>query len=245
MLWRKNKSIKDLLPPPVDASHREYSMILSAHDEKGRANAILIDLSLKAIAAARQTDLSFLSQRLPHPPFFPDTWPGEHYKLLAGFIQVLKPKLAIEIGTSTGLSALAMASFLSAGGRLVTYDVKNWRDYPNTALKEEDFSNLTQVVGDLSQPDFFREEGARLRQAEWIFIDATHDGHLEKKLLDLLGTLSFEKPPFLLFDDIRVWTMLKMWREISYPKLDLTSFGHWSGTGLVHLADPLAQKNGN
>lgn len=36
-------------------------------------------------------------------------------------------------------------------------------------------------------------------------------------------------------DDIRVWTMLKTWREISYPKLDLTSFGHWSGTGIIEF----------
>jgi predicted O-methyltransferase YrrM len=237
MLWRKKTSIKELLPPPVSASHREYSMILSAHDDTAQASRPLIDVSLKAIAAAHQMDLSSLSKRLPHPPYFPDIWPGEHYKLLAGCIQVLQPQLAIEIGTSTGLSALAMASCLPAKGQLITYDIKNWREYPNTVLKEEDFTHLTQVVGDLSQPDFFQKESARLRQAEWIFIDATHDGHLEKKLLDLLGTLSFEKPPFLLFDDIRVWSMLKMWREVPYPKLDLTSFGHWSGTGLVHLQD--------
>lgn len=36
-----------------------------------------------------------------------------------------------------------------------------------------------------------------------------------------------------LFDDIRVWNMLAIWRGIRRPKLDLTSFGHWSGTGLV------------
>ena len=37
----------------------------------------------------------------------------------------------------------------------------------------------------------------------------------------------------ILLDDIRLWKMLKIWREISMPKLDLTSFGHWSGTGIV------------
>ncbi len=36
-----------------------------------------------------------------------------------------------------------------------------------------------------------------------------------------------------MFDDIRVWNMLEIWRGIRRPKLDLTSFGHWSGTGLV------------
>jgi hypothetical protein len=36
-----------------------------------------------------------------------------------------------------------------------------------------------------------------------------------------------------MFDDIRLWNMLRTWRTINRPKLDLTSFGHWSGTGLV------------
>jgi hypothetical protein len=27
--------------------------------------------------------------------------------------------------------------------------------------------------------------------------------------------------------------MIGIWRGIRHPKLDLTSFGHWSGTGLV------------
>jgi hypothetical protein len=31
--------------------------------------------------------------------------------------------------------------------------------------------------------------------------------------------------------------MVDLWRRIPYPKLDATSFGHWSGTGLV-LVDP-------
>lgn len=236
MFWRKKSSIQDLLPPPVEASHRQYSMILSAHDDKAQANHALIDVSLKAIDAARHVDLSQLSKRLPHPPHFPDIWPGEHYKLLAGFIQVLKPKLTIEIGTATGLSALAMASFLPAEGRLITYDIIPWQNLPNTILRQEDLTNITPVMGDLSDPPFFAQESAQLRHAELIFIDASHDGLLEKKLLDLLATLPFDRPPFLLFDDIRLWSMLKMWREIPYPKLDLTSFGHWSGTGLVNLS---------
>ncbi len=236
-MWRKKTSLKELLPPPIRASHSEYSMILSMHDESAKPSPTLIDLSLEVIAKAHATDLSSLSKRLPHAPYFPDIWPGEHYKLLAAFMQALQPKLGVEIGTATGLSALAMIPFLPERGRLITYDIKQWNEYPNTVLKKEDFEEgiLTQKVGDLTDPRFFEKEKEILRQAEWIFIDATHDGVLEKKLLDLLSSLSFERAPFLLLDDIRVWSMLKMWREIPYPKLDLTSFGHWSGTGLVHL----------
>ena len=41
------------------------------------------------------------------------------------------------------------------------------------------------------------------------------------------------RPPIGVFDDIRQWTMLAIWRAVQRPKLDLTSFGHWSGTGLI------------
>src|ERR1019366_4398472 len=37
--------------------------------------------------------------------------------------------------------------------------------------------------------------------------------------------------PIVMFVDIRLWGMLSFWQEIERPKLDLTSFGHWSGTG--------------
>jgi len=37
----------------------------------------------------------------------------------------------------------------------------------------------------------------------------------------------------VVFDDIRQWNMLKIWRDITRPKIDLTSFGHWTGTGII------------
>lgn len=226
MIW-KQKTIKDLLPPPVKVSHGEYSMILSAHDEPAKPNQELLELSIRAVQAAAKIDLSFLQNSLA------EVWPGEHYKLLAGFMQVLNPAVVIEIGTSTGLSALAMLPFFS--GKLITFDIKEWKDYPNTVLKRSDFGRLEQIVGDLSDPIFFETQRSLIEQAAFIFIDATHDGGLEKKLLDLLAATQFRQLPIFLFDDIRVWTMLKMWREIPFPKLDLTSFGHWSGTGIVML----------
>ena len=36
-----------------------------------------------------------------------------------------------------------------------------------------------------------------------------------------------------MFDDIKVWNMTKMWNDIFKPKIDLTSFGLWSGKGLI------------
>jgi predicted O-methyltransferase YrrM len=233
MFWKK-QTIKDLLPFPEKAFHAEYSMIFSAHDES-RPSAKLLEISLNAIQAAGKIRLDSLCKRLKTPPYYPNLWPGEHYRLLAGFVQTLSPKLVIEIGTATGLSALSMKPFLPSDGAIVTFDLIGWEKYEGAYLKKEDFSDktLVQFTDDLSQPYGLEKHRELLEKSELIFIDATHDGDFEESLLKNFRALHFKKAPLILLDDIRVWSMLRMWRNVELPKLDLTSFGHWSGTGVI------------
>lgn len=236
-MFFKKPSVKEILPPPVNAFHKEYSMILSQHDDPFQASPELILLSLEAIRATLSITLKTIFENRPHAPSYVESWPGEHYRLLAGFVQVLKPKLILEIGTSTGLSILAMKSQLPQGAKAYTFDIVPWNSYPKTVLKEGDFldGSLTHFVGDLSKNETFQKHKGAFVDASLIFIDATHDGILEMKLLENLKSIPFHQDVFIIFDDIRVWSMLKMWRQVSYPKLDLTSFGHWSGTGMIHF----------
>ena len=212
-------------------------MILSMHDEPSRPSPSLLQLSLDAIQQAIRIDLNEFSPRFMHSPIYSEIWPGEHYKLLAGLTQALKPNIVIEIGTATGLSALCIKKYLPPGGKIVTFDLVPWNKYPNSHLKHEDFANgsLVQFVANLRDPKIIEEHYELLRHANLIFIDAAHDGVLEKQLLNHFQKIEFTNKVYLLFDDIRVWSMLKMWREIRLPKIDLTSFGHWSGTGLVEI----------
>ena len=236
-MWKKKK-IKDLLPPPVKVNHGEYSMILSAHDDNSTPTNTLIDLSLNVIKDANAIDLSCISERIKEGPKYPNIWPGDHYKLLSAFVKVLKPTLIVEIGTATGLSALALKKHLPVSSLLATFDIFDWKDHKNTHLVEEDFydKRLVQYVDDLSNLRNVNKHKNLLEKADIIFIDATHDGILEKQLITNFETLNFVKNPLIIMDDIRVWTMLKMWRELSFPKLDLTSFGHWSGTGIFKFS---------
>jgi len=64
-------------------------------------------------------------------------------------------------------------------------------------------------------------------------VDGPKDGFFERQFLKHLSEIDTAAHKLLVFDDIRTWNMLAIWREISFPKLDLTSFGHWTGTGLV------------
>lgn len=228
-------NIRQLLPPPVQARHSEYSMVLSLDDDPNEPSARLLDVSLAAIAAARRISLTELSMRLAKAPYYPDIWPGEHYRLLAGFVQSLQPRVIIEVGTATGLSALAMRRFLPNGGKLYTYDLIPWNQYPDAVLTEADFADgaLVQRVMNLCEPSIFSQESSTIRSASLLFIDAAKDVKTEQALIASLASLKFATPPIVIFDDTRLWTMLGLWRSIPFPKLDLTSFGHWSGTGVV------------
>ncbi|MBI4661949.1 MAG: methyltransferase [Verrucomicrobia bacterium] len=207
----------------------------SADDDPGRPDKALIELALSAARSAAESDLSDLCRRLAGPPYWPEIWPGEHYKLLAGLVRVLQPKLAIEIGTATGLSALAIRKFLPATSRLATFDIIPWTEFPGHVLTPADFHDgrLQQIVADLSDLSVARTHGAVLNNADFLFIDAAKDGRVEPALLGNLAAVGLKEGAVLVFDDIRMMTMLPLWRSIALPKLDLTSFGHWSGTGLT------------
>lgn len=220
---------------PVQVRHAEYSMLFSADDEVSHPSEYLISVALEAIKKAQEVSLDDISGRMESRPYYPNIWPGEHYKLLAGLVLALHPKVVIEIGTATGLSGLSMKKYLSPGSKIATFDIIDWKSYADSCLKEDDFKDgvLFQYVDDLSDPSVFPKYRQLLEEANMIFIDAEKDGIMEQKFLDNLRNIAFNTRPLIVFDDIRLWNMLKIWRNISLPKLDLTSFGHWSGTGIV------------
>jgi predicted O-methyltransferase YrrM len=154
---------------------------------------------------------------------------------LGGILNELKPKSVIEIGTYTGLSALTMKLFLPDNAKLTTFDIFPWTHFQDTALIPDDFKDgkLVQIVEDLCDFNVIEKYRELLESADLFFIDAAKDGKMEKIFIDHFKKLKFKNKPILIFDDIRLWNMLKIWREIDMPKMDLTSFGHWTGTGLV------------
>jgi predicted O-methyltransferase YrrM len=231
----RRRLLRDLLPFPVSARHIEYSLLVSLDDEPAQPSQRLLDISLRGVEAARTVDLAGISDRVVRGPRYPDVWPGEHYRLLAGLVHVLEPKLVVEIGTFTGLSALALMHRLPRDGRVVTFDVLPWETFEETTLKPADFADgrLEQIVDDVTHPEGVARHRDLLARADLIFVDAAKDGEMETRLLRNLDSLAFAHCPLVVFDDIRLWNMLAIWRSIPRPKLDLTSYGHWTGTGLV------------
>lgn len=223
------------LVSPTPARHAEISMIFSADDENYPPSNTLIEIALSAAREAQSITLSAISARLRAPPYYPDVWPGEHYRLLAALVKLLKPTQVIEIGTATGLSALSMKYSLPPNSNITTFDIIEWQKFADTCLRADDFQDgrLIQKIDDLSQTDTIQNYASLISEAQLIFLDAAKDGVGEYGFIENLKKIKFKNPPLLVFDDIRLWNMLKFWRELKAPKLDITSFGHWSGTGLV------------
>lgn len=226
------------LPPilPISALDARQSLIFPLEDSPGKPTRELIEFALKVLPHALDISLEEISTRIPETLKTPDTWPGQHYKLLAAFVKVLQPKLIVEIGTASGYSALAMKKLLPADSKIVTFDVVPWKEYPGVILQESDFADgrLVQKVADLTKPHIFNSFQKLISEADFLFVDAAKDGVMEQVFLNHFETVPFQKSPYIVFDDIRLWNMLAIWRAIDRPKLDLTSFGSWSGTGLIH-----------
>jgi hypothetical protein len=220
----------------IDIRHTEPSLICSP--DESVPNAILIDLITKAINLAFSENVTVSNPELPDSIFY-NVFPGEHYRILKAICKIMSPSVVVEVGTYTGMGAVA---FLQGGysTQVVTYDVLPWFNF-RSHLSENDFKTgrLTQHIGDLSNEEYFESQIDVLSSAELIFVDAPKNGIFEYKFLPLLRALPVGKTKILVLDDIRFVNMIDLWRSIKSPKLDITSFGHWSGTGLVDMTNGL------
>jgi hypothetical protein len=219
----------------VPARHKEVSIIASMDDEPARPSRRLMEIALEACSTAMDGALPTYEGRASKEPHWFDTWPGEHYRLLAALVRTLNPKTVIEIGTFTGMGTLALAQELQPSGTLTTFDLLAWDSFPDTWLTPSDFAagRVRQVLHDISAPGGIAPHRALFEAAELIFVDGPKDGVTEANILANLSTLDLSREVVIVFDDIRVVNMIDIWRRIGRPKMDLTSFGHWSGTGLV------------
>lgn len=221
-----------VLPPPIPIEHRLYSMVIPPDAWKSRPNERLVDRATRVIARAQTLKLAALAQRAGDQV---NAWPGEHYRLVAALVAELGAKRIVEIGTYQGTASLAMLSQLPADGSMTTFDVIPWPQIKPPILRESDFADgrLKQEIADLQNFENMERYRKIFQSADFIFVDAAKDGVMEQRFLDNFRRLGLPQGPLVMFDDIREWKMLRIWNEITEPKLDITSFGHWTGSGWI------------
>lgn len=218
-------------------SIRHYlpSVVYSLEDSK--TNPFLISLVAAAAKSANINEIIVPKDGLSDNVFY-NIFPGEHYRLLKAIANILEPDTIVEVGTFSGMGTIALSQGFP-NAKLITYDIVSWDKYA-THLTIGDFErNIVQVLCDLSDSSYFNSNLEILNRAKLIFVDAPKDGQFEKKFLTQLRDLAPMKGKILILDDIKFINMIDLWRSIKSPKIDVTSFGHWSGTGIVDISEGL------
>ena len=221
----KDNQIRHFLP----------SIIYCKEDFKTSPDLVQIVADSSKLASQRILNCGKIN--LPDSKFL-NVFPGEHYRLLNGIVETMNAKKIVEIGTYTGMGTLS----LKEGFKdvfVTTYDIFKWDELNVPShLESKDFDgSLMQVIGDLSDDQFFESNLEILNGADLIFMDAPKDNVFEYVMAKQFKKLKNKKKKILIIDDILFVNMIDFWRKIKSPKIDASSFGHWSGTGIVDISD--------
>jgi GR25 family glycosyltransferase involved in LPS biosynthesis len=143
----------------------------------------------------------------------------EHYKLLSFLSLNFKNNVILDIGTNTGLSALA--SSYNNTNKIVSFDL-----FDKLNLKSK--NNIDFIIDDILDEKYSK----LIDNSSLILLDTYHDGTFETVFLDHLVKTNWKGLLFL--DDINLNDeMRKFWLGIQQEKYDITKYGHWTGSGLV------------
>lgn len=222
---------------PWSGSHNEWSLIHEARARPLAEMAPLLDLLADVSRWIREEGPACLED--PRFPPAAAICPGEHYLLLRAICDVVGPSRVVEIGTASGGSAAVMLTSRRVD-RIDTYDVEPWdrSSWGRSLLRVEDFGErLEQHVVDLGDAAAFDAHVNRLARADLVFADGPKDGVFEQRFLPKLLTVleggAGDRPALVVLDDIRVRPMQELWRDVTLPKMDFVTLGHFSGTGVI------------
>lgn len=186
-------------------------------------NGILSDAVKDEIAAINLNPLAATVENWNYRQYFLEAAGREHYKLISWLASKFPGQTVMDIGTHYGNSSLAMSRDPTA--KVVSYDIVEMKQ-----LVAPLPSNVEYKIGD------FRDDPITL-QSPFIFVDVDpHDGIQEKDFHRFF--LESQYKGIVLWDDINCNdAMREWWNNIVespwYRKFDLTSVGHWSGTGMI------------
>ena len=147
---------------------------------------------------------------------------NEHYRLLFHISwQIPNQSTIIDIGTSTGHSALALSA--NPNICVITYNICD--EVQNTHSFKEKNNIDIRIKNCLEDIDI-------LLQSPFIMLDVFHDGIFEKQLIAKLIKCNYNG--IVLCDDIFLnKEMVEFWNWVPLKKADISEYGHWSGTGII------------
>ena len=213
---------------------------------KGSVDMLIMNFNItedliKSIDFNRFNDI--IKDSLPHDAFEFTGDPGkQHYMLLAYIASLFNNSTIIEIGTHRGNSSLALS--YNETNTIHSFDIVD--SVVNNQIKN--LKNVQFHLENLFDADVFKKWENTILQSAFIFLDVDpHNGFMEFDFYNYLKDINYQG--FVICDDI--WFFKEMrdnfWYKIPYEqRFDLTSFGHWSGTGVFTFNNEISfQKNNN
>jgi predicted O-methyltransferase YrrM len=154
----------------------------------------------------------------------------QEYKLYSYLTTFFNNTVILDIGTSHGTSAVALSH--NCSNKIISYDIIDCIRNSNHLIytKQNIEFRIKNILEDLNT-EF-------LNNIKIIMIDIDHYGEMEKKIIERLNELKFSG--IIILDDVFNHpdnyikeSMKKLWDNITQKKIDVTKYGHWSGTGLI------------
>jgi caffeoyl-CoA O-methyltransferase len=111
---------------------------------------------------------------------FPQTEMGSSpllIKILTQLIRILKPKVALEIGTFTGVTSIAMAKAMPDGGHL--YTIEKFDKFSRVAKKNIDGNGMSDKITLLEGDAFEIMSALRGVTLDFVFIDGNKERYLD------------------------------------------------------------------
>lgn len=144
----------------------------------------------------------------------------EHYRFLTYVSNLYNKIKIIDVGTLKGCSALALSS--NKSNTVYSFNISN-------QLELDDLpGNIEFIIDNVINEKYID----LINSSEIILLDTFHDGTFESQFLQHLININFKG--ILILDDIKLnQNMIDFWNNIKLDKLDVTTLGHSTGTGIV------------
>lgn len=157
-----------------------------------------------------------------------EIYPGVYYKIMCVMLTSLRPSLSLEIGTLRGTGTACISHYSK---ETITFDILPVSFFTGIDSFSAD-KKITQILTDISIEEEYLKYETQISNADFIFLDGPKDGKFERIVISKL-IKSMKPTCVLMIDDIAFNNMSDLWHGIKSDKLDFTSFGHWSGSGIV------------
>jgi protein-disulfide isomerase len=160
----------------------------------------------------------------------------QEYRLYSYLSTFFNNIVILDIGTLDGRSAVALSH--NTSNQVISYDILKYINDNNHVIygKKNIKLNIKNVFDDLNE-DF-------IKNVKIVMIDIDHYETIETLILNKLKELKFSG--LVILDDITKHPepivnecMNRLWNSIQDKKYDFTTYGHWSGTGVVVINDDI------